>query len=326
LLVRALADVAMRYDVAPGQLLGEASSTLSSCEPMAVRVPLGEYVELLDRAAVLTGEPAIGLCCGMHASEAAFDLMAPLVAHVPTLRDALREIRQFQALAFDAAQLHLSERLGVAQLRCEFPRQHRPTDRYLAELMMAGFMRLLRGFGCTARDLHAARFQHRTPSYHHRYADAFEGAARFGEDITALEFSASLLDRPHLHSNPALHDLLHARAEQSLARISRPRSLVDRLRAYLLSQPACHAPAMTVAARELGVSVRTLRRRLADRQTSFRALLTEMQRERACALLRNPDLTLQQVSDALGFSDAPSFHRAFKRWTGTTACEYRRRH
>jgi AraC-like DNA-binding protein len=48
-----------------------------------------------------------------------------------------------------------------------------------------------------------------------------------------------------------------------------------------------------------------------------------MQRERACALLRNHDHSLQEVAAALGFADAAAFHRAFKRWTGLTAAEYR---
>jgi AraC-like DNA-binding protein len=48
-----------------------------------------------------------------------------------------------------------------------------------------------------------------------------------------------------------------------------------------------------------------------------------MQGERACVMLRNPDFTLQAVADALGFADTPAFHRAFRRWTGLSACEYR---
>ncbi|MGD8862213.1 MAG: AraC family transcriptional regulator ligand-binding domain-containing protein [Myxococcales bacterium] len=318
--------MALHYDVAPQTLLVEVAPSLSSREPFEVRLPVSDFGALLERAVALTGDPAIGLRCGLHASEAAFDLMAPLIAHVPTLRDALREIRQFHALAFDAAHLHLSERMGVARLRCDFPRQDDATDRHIAELLMAGFMRLLRGFGCTRQDLHATRFEHRTPAYHHRYAEAFEGSARFAEEVTALEFSAELLDRPHLHSNPALHDLLHSQAEQRLARIARPRCFVEGLKVYLISHPASRTPEMGAAARELGVSVRTLRRRLAERNTSYRSVLGEVQRERACALLRNPDLTLQQVADEMGFSDAPPFHRAFKRWTGMTACEYRKRH
>jgi AraC-like DNA-binding protein len=80
---------------------------------------------------------------------------------------------------------------------------------------------------------------------------------------------------------------------------------------------------MTESARELGVSVRSLRRRLSEEGLSYRALRQELQRDQACALLRSSDLTLQGVAYALGYADLPSFHRAFKRWTGITACKYR---
>jgi AraC-like DNA-binding protein len=223
----------------------------------------------------------------------------------------------------DGVCLHLTEGAGVARLRCEFPRAHESTDRSLAELITAGLMRMLRGFGCMRDDFYAARFEHAPPTHHRVYAEAFERKERFSQPFTGLEFAADLLDRPNLHASPMLQRLVHEQAEQRLGRLSRPMGVIDRLRMYLLTQPAARVPDMAVAARELGVSVRTLRRRLAEDRQSFRALTQELQVERACAMLRNPDFTLQAVAYALGFADAAAFHRAFRRWTGLTACEYR---
>jgi len=325
-LLRALADVVMQSGIAPDTLFQAEAKRFSNCEPVDVRVPLSSFRALLKRAIALTGDPALGLRYGLHASESAFDLFAPLVAHVPTLRHAIQEIRQFQALVIEGAPFHLTESAGVACLRWEFPRSHEATDRCLAELLTAGAMRMLRSFGCKRADLHAACFEHRRPSYDHAYAEAFEGKQRFAEAFTGLEFAAHLLDRPHLHANPKLQSLVHAEAEQHLTRLSLHTDLIDRLRMYLLSLPDARMPDMAVAARELGVSVRTLRRRLVEAGHSFRALMQEMQSERACRMLRNPDFTLQAVAEALGFDNIPAFHRAFRRWTGLTACEYRHAH
>ncbi|MDD9936342.1 MAG: AraC family transcriptional regulator ligand-binding domain-containing protein [Myxococcales bacterium] len=325
LLLRALAEVLQRFDVEHSSLLQRCDiQGLRACEPVDVRVPLSEYRALLAEAIALTGEPALGLRCALHASDSAFDLLAPLVAHVPTLRHAIQETRQFQALAFDGAYVHLTERLGVARLRCEFPRSHEATDRTIAEFLVAGLLRMLRGFGCTRGDLQVASFEHKRPAYHHVYTEAFEGTERFSQDFTGVEFTAELLDRPNLHANVALQTIVHAQAEQRLERIQRPASLVERLKTYLHNQPAARVPDMAVAARELGVSVRSLRRRLAEAGLSYRVLTRDIQRERACTMLRNPDFTLQAVADALGFADTAGFHRAFRRWTGQTACEYRR--
>lgn len=325
-LLRVLADVAARYDVAPEALFGSKARDFMTLEPVEVRLPLQEYRVLFERAVALTGEPALGLHCGLYASESAFDLMAPLVAHVPSLRDAIREIRQFQSLLFVGPDLHLSECGGVARLRCSFPRSHAASDRAIAEFVMAGLMRMLRAFGIQRGELYAARFEHRRPAYHPLYSSVFERTERFSDRFTGLEFSAELLDRPHLHSNPVLQTLLHGQAEQRMHRISRPTRLVDRLKVYLRNQPAARVPDMSAAARELGVSVRSLRRRLAEEGISYRTLTQDLQRDQACAMLRNTDFTIQGVAGALGFADTASFHRAFKRWTGFTACEYRGTH
>lgn len=325
-LLRVLADVALQYGVAPATLFQAQASRFTVCEPLEVRVPLDEFRALLQRAVALTGDPALGLHCGLRSSESAFDLIAPLVAHVPTLRHAIREASQFQALAFGGAFLHFNERAGVACLRLEFPRAQDAADVCIAEFLAAGLVRMLRGFGSTRSDLHAVRFEHRRPPYHRAYSAAFEGAERFSTPFTGIEFSAHLLDRPHLHCNPTLQALVHAQAEQRLARIAAPASLVRRVQMYLLNQPAARVPDMTVAARELKLSVRSLRRRLTEEGHSYRQLTQQLQRERACALLRNPELTLQAAAGALGFADAAAFHRAFKRWTGVTACEYRNAH
>lgn len=322
-LLRALADVSLQYGVSPQALFQEEAKAFMTCEPVAVRVPLAEYRRLLERAISLTGEPAIGLRAGLHASESAFDLLAPLVAHVPSLRDGIREIRRFQSLFFGGAYLHFSERSGVARLRWEFPRAHTASDRCIAEFLTAGMVRMLRAFGCGRSDIHAVCFEHRKPPYHHVYSSVFQGAERFSEERTGIDFAAHLLDRPHLHSNPALQTLIRAEVEQRLARVSRPARVVDRLQAYLRNQPAARIPDMPVAARDLGVSVRSLRRRLTEEGLSYRVLCQALQRDHACAMLRSCDFTLQGVAYALGFADMASFHRAFKRWTGRTASEYR---
>ena len=121
----------------------------------------------------------------------------------------------------------------------------------------------------------------------------------------------------------AAAELESQQAEQRLERLARPNGVIDRLRMYLLAQPATRVPTMSAAARRLGVSVRTLRRRLGESGQSYRAVTQQMQGERACMLLRNPDLTLQSIASTLGFTDTTAFYRAFKRWTGRTASDYR---
>lgn len=78
--------------------------------------------------------------------------------------------------------------------------------------------------------------------------------------------------------------------------------------------------------RALGISKRTLQRRLHDTGVTYRQLLDESREQAACRLLRDPSLRIQDIASELGFSDASSFSRSFHRWTGIEPREHRRRY
>jgi AraC-like DNA-binding protein len=75
----------------------------------------------------------------------------------------------------------------------------------------------------------------------------------------------------------------------------------------------------------MGASPRTLKRKLAAQGVSFSALLTEARHEAAMRLLRRSTLSLDAIAERLGYSTAPNFIRAFRRWSGQTPTEYRRK-
>jgi AraC-like DNA-binding protein len=331
ILVRALSDTVTRFDVAADALLDVVTDlsvvgppTRPSAGMLAdQRLPLAVFGRMLERAATLTREPAIALLCGFDARECAFDLLAPLVSHVSTMRHAVQETSQFHSLALAKARLELTERAGVARLRCEFPRSYDSTDRSVAEFMVAGLLRMIRLFGGGRNELKAACFEHARPSYAQAYTQICHGVEKFGQSFTGVEFAAELLDRPHLHANPELQTAAHAQAEQRLGRLARPTAFLDRLKSYLINQPPPGVPDMDAAAQAFGMSSRSLRRRLMEEGVSYRALTQDMQGQRACVLLRNPNFTIQTVAGMLGFTDTGAFHRAFRRWSGMSAVEYR---
>jgi AraC-like DNA-binding protein len=82
---------------------------------------------------------------------------------------------------------------------------------------------------------------------------------------------------------------------------------------------------LTSTAERLGVSPRTLRRKLASTGSSYRALLDEARYRDARDLLETSDRGLADISERLGFENPPSFTRAFKQWTKTTPSDYRAR-
>lgn len=84
-------------------------------------------------------------------------------------------------------------------------------------------------------------------------------------------------------------------------------------------------PTIDHTARLLGIPVRTLQRRLEENGFSYSALVDEIRFELACRLLDEPRVRVATVAKALGYTDASSFSRAFRRWTGMSPRAYRRR-
>ena len=82
---------------------------------------------------------------------------------------------------------------------------------------------------------------------------------------------------------------------------------------------------LTVIAKELRMSSRTLKRKLADHGTTFSAIRDDMRRQRALLLLDNRTLSIGEIATKLGYSELPNFTRAFRKWTGVTPLAYRER-
>lgn len=128
-----------------------------------------------------------------------------------------------------------------------------------------------------------------------------------------------LSDRRPSHAHAELHRYLRSQAREELTALGVP-SFVARVEA----RAAVHLahPQAGVIARELGVSERTLRRRLADEGTSLSRVTDELRRREACRRLRAGE-SATAVGEELGYSDGSAFAKAFRRWTGTSPILFR---
>jgi AraC-like DNA-binding protein len=152
----------------------------------------------------------------------------------------------------------------------------------------------------------------------------FGGVARFGQAFTGIEFDRVWLDRGHqLHVNPELLAVLETQAQRALGRVTREFALKDRVAARLATSDPRELPSMDEVARELGMSVRSLRRRLGAEGAAYKDLLEHALIDAAKRMLEDPKISIQEAAYALGFSGPAVFHRAFKRWTGMTPSQYR---
>lgn len=310
-----------RRGVDPSQLCAELDpSALSSAGSSRLR--LSQLQALFARAVRLSGDPAFGLHVASETSEASLGLLAHLILHAPTLRTALQVCARFHALVIDDGQMSLSERDGTASLRCEFSRNAAFGATY-TEFLISGLMRMLGELAVARKHVSAVYFEHARPAHHTAYTQVFGHQVQFEQPVTGIDFAGELLDRPRLLHQAELYQLFETHAERSLELLPQPRSLTQQLQRYLAAQPIARVPDLPQAARALNTSARSLRRRLAREGVSYRDIKQTALQHSATRLLRDPLRTLQEIAHALGFADASSFNRAYKRWAGLTPGQFR---
>jgi AraC-like DNA-binding protein len=324
-MVRVLVDGVERAGVPRDELLRPQNIDPARLAEVDGRFELEEFGRLQIRAMDLTRDEALGLHIAEHTHDSAFDLIAHLVSHAPTLREAFGVCAQFQRLIMDDSQITLSETGTTAKLQYQFARTFERSDRMQAEFVVAAFLRFVRVFAGPGVAPQVASFEHARPAHHREYTRLFGDAARFNRSRTELAFDRPLLDRAQLHQNPELYSLLRSQAERALERVATGLRPADQIKRYLRARSPARIPDISTAARDLGLSARSLRRRLAADATSYRSLVRATLEASAGHMLRDPRRSIQETAHALGFTNVGAFHRAFKRWTGMTPAQYRER-
>jgi AraC-like DNA-binding protein len=166
--------------------------------------------------------------------------------------------------------------------------------------------------------------QHPPPSCRDRFARYFFGCQpEFDASNFLLSFDKAALDQPLPTGNAEVARANDQVILRYLAELNRS-DLVMRVKVALIEGlPSGHVSKEQVS-ESLGVSLRTLQRRLHDEGTGFKQLLDETRRELADGYIKNPQVSLGEITYLLGFSEASNFSRAFKRWTGNSPAEFRR--
>lgn len=318
-----LAEIVARWNVTPAELFAGLELTEAAlAEPMR-RLPTSLVEELISRARRLTGEPGLGFYLGLQMRVSSHGYLGFAAMSASTLGEALDLAVRFTPTRTSALALRLERRGSTASVVIE-ERESLGTVRDVVMLaLIVGIQRI--GSALTGRELTGhAEVAFREPAYAKRFTLMLKnGLLRFGKPAHRIVFDAKFLELPLTMSDPAALRLARDQCERELRALDDEGGLVMRVRGLLKRDAEGFRSATEVAA-ALSLSSRTLKRKLALRDTSFSALLDDDRRDRALALLEG-DVPLQRVADLLGYSDVANFTRAFRRWTGTSPGHYRRR-
>lgn len=311
--------------------------------PLPDPLPALHYMALLEAAAAQGAGEDLGLRVGARMRTASFVAYGHVVLSSPDFGAAMAQTRRYEGLAHDLGRSELQVEDGQAHYLWHCPWLLRQPGRQVCESVMAGIFVFVRWLAQRPLPLQALAFPHPAPSpaARARLDDFFGVKVQFGAPVTRACFDARLLAEPIPSADASLLPLLQQHAEALLSArqtglhglnglspsgVSPPvEPLGEQVRRQIAERLAQDGARMAEVAQALGLSPRTLQRRLAALGTPFQALLDGVRRELAQRYVADPALSLTEIAFLLGYAEQSSFTHAFKAWFGQPPQAVRRR-
>ena len=295
-------------------------------EPSASRLPMADVIALFEAATRLTGRDDIGLEFARRVRPGTFNVLGYALMTCRTLGEAIEVAPHYRRLVFDIgySEMRFVQTERQARLSWHVVSNALPYCRSLAESLIASWYHFGRWMAGVDLPLEEVLFLHPAPGDPHPYEDFFECPVRFGAGENALVFSRALLAMPLVQADENLHLAMREQARAAMEKAFSQTDLVHRLHQALIPlMPKCEAT-LEHAASALGLSARTLQRRLGTVSLGFQSVLDSARKDMAVIYLRDPALSVLDVSLLLGYAEQSSFTRAFRGWFACSPSAWRR--
>jgi len=244
--------------------------------------------------------------------------------HARDYRDALKRMARYKQLC-PPESLRITEEGENCTIELEWLYNDQPGPPMLVGITLAFLLEL--GRRGTGQPLTAKFVEFSQPMGDVQALEAYFGChIRIGTNCNRLMLHREDLDRPFASYNAELLEILTPILDKSLDEQHPDRSITDMVKWIMKRILTGGRPDIQTVASELGMSDRTLQRRLTDESTSFKHLLTQVRHEQAREYLADPSLDIKEVAALIGYEDQNSFYRAFRLWEGATPSNWRTNH
>ena len=294
-------------------ILAAGGLVRSSIADEELRIPQERFLTVWLAALEHTGDPALGLHVIETLDRVPFRLLTYIASSAPTAREAYLRTRRYIGIAHDGLEFDLQ--IEADRSICETRMRGVESPPFLAEYSVGLIIKVAPSV-VGRQTIREAWFRHPAPAHRAEYDRILQVPIRFDAPCNAIVGDPSALDDALPRADESLCDLLEEQAAGLLAKLPPPDDFAARVRHSIAhALPGGEATAEHVAT-VLGLSPRTLRRRLSESGLSFRQLLDDVRHELAERALSQPGASVSEVAFLLGFSDTSAFHKAFRRWTG----------
>ena len=303
-------------------VLKEVGLTRSQIGDRETRIAYDKHALLLEVAARRLRDPSFGLHLGQSIRVEDFDLLGYICLNSSTLGDVLSNVTRYSRVFLDGFRQTIVQDGDTVTIVEEVSD---PKAGGLPQAVEFGLSinQSLTGvlLGYEAKAL-AFEVPHARVGPVSAYRDVLKAPIRFNAGRTARILPAHLLDAPIRTADHHLLTILKRHAESVLAQRPNGGSLCHSVQSLIASRLQSGEPTIDSVAREMGMSSRTLARRLRGDGVTYRVLLNDLRHQLAVRYLTEGRHTHTETAYLLGFTDVSAFSHAFKRWTGSPPSSY----
>jgi AraC-like DNA-binding protein len=288
-------------------------------------MPLKIFHQLTAEATALLGDVSLGVRLAHKAPRGSYGALEFTLLSSPSIREALVRLNRYSALLNGLVRFSVDVVADEARFTQRVDGMPLVNGRVGNEFSIALTTRVLTGLSGKAFTPREVWFGHPRPADVSELEKAFgTRALAFDRGENGFSFDAAFLELPVVTADPNLLPLVEDQARRlALSRQAAsdfPGEVREQTRKLLQSSSL----GVAEVAKSMGLSQRTLQRRLGEHGTTFFAVLDALREGLAREYVPDPKLVLGEVAYLLGYSDLSAFVRSFKRWTGKTPGEYRK--
>lgn len=327
--VRQYLRTAQDYGIQPAQALSAVNIPTGVIDNSVPRISGRQFQNLIRYLIDATQDPLFGLNSARYVQPGSYSLLGYIVMNCRTSREALYKTPEYEAIVGDMGVTRIEpsdEHLAMSWI-CQYD------DPVVRPHMIDNVLGSWLVFARWLTDLPEGKptqvlFEHPIPDDEQlkQYQTIFATELIFGADRNALILQDAVLDIPLRQPDTVLLQTLEQQAASLIEESLQEAPIVIQTRNVIRQLLTQGIPRREKVAEQLEVNERTLQRRLQDAGTSYQQLLDTTRCDMACQWLAQSHMPVSDIASRLGFSEATSFHRRFKIWTGATPGQYRQNH
>ena len=328
--VRHTLQVLRSQGVDPSPLLLEHGIDEKALESNVDQITRSQYSRLIDGAVRHYSVPGLGLLDGVGVTLLDHGLLGYAMFASASLGKAIERHSKYQDVIGAALHTALVIEGDTAHLRVVSISRPDMVDtpeklHFELEKLFTQWAEIGPAIGRDRHWFNSVELTYPAPEHKAMYHEVLGDQVHFGCAQNQLNFPTEMLQLPLTFANEQAARLCEQQCAALLGELRQTEGLVGEIR-RLLANSRGRYPSIKEAAASFAVSERTLRRRLAEENITYKQVALDFRMELAASYLRGAEISIQEIAFVTGYADPSNFHRTFARHTGMTPNAYRQRY